>query len=1481
MEYSITRAPFDFCFALFSSAKYHQQVVARVQGDFVIRSIAHGFPTSAIIENLGTAIHCAARIGDWPAIARYVEMSRSAESHEQEQNAITGFSDVIGCVLGAQKVANRLLHDGRTTMDARPGLQVCAALDAMGAVVPWREYLLAFERESKDDNTQYHEADNRDIAASLMRGQLRLASPASVSNPTSDPAPATIDSAGGSESQQPAPVQLDRLADWLDRSDLRPNDVVDVVLDTLGLRALVGLIEKLAGPGAICLSLAERIQAGDIPDTEGNAHYWASQAVRHGLLPGNSWRLVALGLDASQIDFQPTPEARTKLEELTRTVQDRRAGQNGEEVHEWMDACTIAARNDPIGLAAAEAILEGPGWYTCWLRFVIALAIAQARPGEEESEYGLEALRNLTVVRDPFLGDPRACDLYPIHELIYQTMQRALSLLDDTAWKAAIEILDCVSEAMSVTISGELGGPLPRNRLLHLAVNTAGPTRRMIAQALVDEAIKNDGGGRYYSDLAEYQLIAARLAVDSDDLADAHQHWTEAIRLLAAYGSHKDTTIFELLDPLPELIALVPARGRAAVAKVQPLCERVPQHTDGKETRHAWTRWWQLLALADPCALTRLTHKRLLGSCNDSNWPQYESRVEVWRAWHHKADPIVAGALRLTLEEPLEKHDPHAFGFLADKTDGSGCDAAAQLLIALLGRMDERPVEYSYSNGHEFLRRDNELVAALNTVAARASVPRISSLPAPTSEAADFALHKGRREPSAPGYLSDQFAVMFGPGEEGISQAIRVWRERRYDDTRPGWSSQRFANVFGFRIMKLVDEGRLGDAERILSLIADARRYDDRTGLLKALAEGLERHGQLRLAAVSYSLEWTRRRGRGGWHTFGGREEIESLRHAAKLDKTAVLNTIAHEVERVVTQGLGTIGVTQALVFAFARAGLDSSRSVAFKLWDEAFAVIDERAPRVTAIDDPDDVYTPMSPDDGAHPPGDIDAAFAEATVAGLAHAGREQKRRSFVAIQFLIEHRALFVASAIESALSSLSDPATLTWLLRIIELAGEQAAPIVDACRNVLTELAQGPHLTVRGLARRLLAKGDTTLAPLSEPDSELLECSSSNLLLPIGVAGEGDDYANVARTVNELAGVRLARAEDVLPRLRQAVHKRIEMAQKGEELRRRMQTQLRAHALEPKKRWPDAFLAEEEALENAIQRAAAGARSARVLNGEPLIDPCVLEDELATSLLNEPELSLALERSRFPRPSLVPPPLKGDPIWQTLRIKAEGAGIEETEGPAPSQEANTLRGTVAIEGLETVSEVVGGPYNGWRLIATAEQRVSPNASWKNEDDDIIGRYRILELRADGDQEALSLPPVSESRLQTWQSSAPADAPVDQRNRSRPIIGLDSAVRVAGDAHHGLGIQRNLLTPSLWLVKTLKLRKGRYFVEEDDQGPALALITWRAEYKTGEHDLAWPQLIGNGLVIRSDIFDELARAKQSLLVLRDYVEGSFILAN
>lgn len=1436
----------------------HERVMREVDRDFVVKSIAHGFSASATIENLVVSLRSAACTGDWPAIVRYVELSRAAETYQDErfESTVVSFADVLGALLREDTLSERLLHDGRPVMAARPGLQMCAALDTMGAVPPWREYMTALIRESKNDNTVYGEESDVSNSLAWLRGRLRLGSleldPTSGARPQSHP----HDIGAGDDRLLYEAVNGVELAKAVDEGSLSATQVVEVVLDTCGYQAVVALAELQTHPGPSCLALAQAIAERKVEEPDADPLHWAERAIGHGLPPGDIPWVMSLGLDLAKVDPHTVEEARDRLLGVTRQVLDPPAYGDTDQLREWTDLCAVAARRDPFGLATAEALLAEDSWYTIWLRFAIAVARAEATATDRRPHASLDALRELLDLGDSPSGFPRNTDLYSTRPLIESTILRSLDLFDGAAWDSAMELFGRLRSAPTAAWS-EVGGLLSLERLLRLAVDRAPLALRAAMQAQLDGVTEERRVHGYYSDFAEHRLLQARLALSLDDRSAAQAHWMGACQLLAAYGWRKDATIFELLDSIPPLLLADRARGREAVALMQPLCERVVAFTDGKGTYHAQDRWWRLLADADPCALSRLVQPRLLSSCNSPNPLLYDARSHLWRSWSAEADPLIAAALRLTLEEPLERADPCVLQRLTEEASVEDLDEASRLLVFLLARADERPFTHGVSNDDELLAQDNELVDQMNLVAACTGGPRIGPLPRASHEEKTRTQRPSRWSTAEAPWVS-QLTPVFSHGAAGLAEAARAWHDNYHAGDTSTWTVDRFANVLGYRLLELDQTGQQEVARRALRSAADSTGFDDRQGLLKALADGLERHGLTDLAATAHSLAWTRRRGGGGWMTFGGETNIRSLRRAIELESAVARRTVASEVERSVSRELGTIGITRALLCGFLKADLSISDSVAFDAWMEGFEVIADRLPRVAGTDDIDIAYTAPDPDSGAELLDDINVTFVAAAAAGLAHPGREQKRRSLLATQVLIDRRPLAVASALPLVLSTLSDPATLTWLLRAIELAGTKAAPIIAASRQVLLDLAEAPFLTVRVLARRLLGDRDIPAAPPTEPDAELVDGGQTGLVLPPEARIDEQDSRPRDVMVEVVAARRLSRSEPICPGLREAVHRRVYNTRQTEEHGRRIGAQGRAYADQIKKRCPDVFSAAHEAVEDAIQRSAAGVRGARVMNGQPVLDPLQLEEHLAQSLLDDPGFPLALERTRQPRPELPSPPPRDSPVW--AHLGSEGAQSR----------------TLEVLPVETVVELVGGLYDDWLLLASLERRWLPRREWDDKEYDIARRFRMAELRISGDQRGLNSPPIMRELDWEWSSSSLAGAFARETTASRPLVAADAEVHAAGDGHEGLGLDVELLTPSRWLLGALGARESTDFVVADADGPVLALITWRTEYETSDHYLAWPRLRGSGLAIRPDAFNRLVRTAQGTLVLRDFVAGS-----
>ncbi|MDC0766726.1 ATP-binding protein [Streptomyces sp. HD] len=1424
-------------------------VLDHIGRDFVTRAVATAHPASAIRDNLATGLRCAARTANWPVVARCVELARAAQTYEFERfdSDLVEFADVPIALMGAQTLADRLLHDGRTVMPARAGLQMCAVLDAAGAVAPWHAYMAAHDHEAESDNTSYGAESDRAVELAYLRGRLRLSA---------------TDQETGKEPREGGPdrpVPLDRIAEWLEeRGDQAAADaVVKTLLDTVGIEAVTDLVPRLTAGGPVCLALAEQIAAGAVRGEAGTAADWAQKAADLGYPLGTAHRLLALGVAAADLAeglaAEETSTAREALFALTRDVQNEQVRWDPVAVARWLDALAIAAQTDPIALDAVPALVQGPGWYPCWLRFAIALARAEAAEAPTRSGLAIEALGLLTADLNPFTGKPRACDLYSIHPLIEESVRRAAALVSDQDWPQAWKTLTHVSRDISVSLRGEMGGPLPADTLLTIAVEHTTPARR----ASVDEAVRNEflqqAGGRFYSDLARYLLIHARLALTADDLGEAEEHWLAACRFLVAYGWRKDITVYEVLDPLPALVAADPARGRARVARIQPLCERLVHHTDGKETNAARPRWWKVLAGADPAALADLAATGLLSDCNGPNTILHGAREDLWDAWTDTADPVVATALRITLDTPLLEGDAALLDRLARTIGPSTPDGVPQLLRIALSRADERQANRD-SSSDQTRPADTQLVTELNAVAERIGAPQLTPLPEPpvTDESQP---HPSQPIPAQPATArTSPAAPSPAPSEPvGLIRLLSAWHLSPYEADTPQHTLEQMTDLVGDGLLNLATQGQLDEAAQVLRAIAGPFDFREGPLLLRQLADKLHRNGHDALAAEAYALTWVRTRGQGGWLNFGGETALDALRTAAQLDPAHTHRVIADEAEAVVSTGrYGTHGITQALIFAFAHQSLalppNDSLDLAFALWDEAATVIESRAPRVHDSDDPQHPYRAPENDDGTPVPGDLDQAFTTAALAAVAHADREGKRRAMVATRSLVTLRPDATAPAMALALEQLSDPATLMWLLCLLQEQGPAAQPVVDHCQHALEALARGPLLTVRALARRLLT--DAASVPMGPSDPAGLNPPSR--LWTYAAQEESPRERVVRGMVSEVARMRLNEAEQMQPGLIRAVLAKVHHQLDTERIMERNKTLQRANRSADEDELPDAYLAIEETIEEAIQTVAAGSRAHRLSQGLCASDPAVWEDQLAAALTDNPCIPLAFEEARWPRPDLRLPPGPDDPSDQ--------------DTPA----AGTTAEIIATRPLAQAAALTGQTLPGWRILASVEERkfLSPDTRTTSL---TVVTFSSPEMTDSGNQQGNAVPFLN-GDLEEWtrQLGQHPDADIAP---GTPLLGLDRDMTAAADAARGLGLPGFALTPTPQLRAALRLTPGAPLTLKDDRGPALRLICWRTEYERSAYRLPWPRTTGCAIVIRPDLLNILSDRASAPIVTRDVV--------
>lgn len=544
--------------------------------DFVAKAVSHGFGFGAITQALRDVATAAGRQRRWDVLARVNELMNAAnmcfDGKLADDEAIE-FARALAEVRDPVSIADRLTWEGRPEWGYRTGLLLCGFCDEAGAVAPWEVYLGAHS-ERDDENTAYGEASDELLEASILRGRIRLSEP---------------------------DYMLQRIVEVLgETEDVRPRvlTVGKVVAETLGLEALDSLIDAASGRNRARLLLAKAEHLKRRATDESRAA--AQSALDQGLSGEELGLALALGASKNQ------NVSADVILEATRRVVSEKSHLEPEIAAEWLVAVSSAHDED---LDSVVSELAGVGWYRCWLRFCVALERRRRGSGS-----AIAAIRLLQEDVQPFVGNPRTCDLYSLQGLIHGTIAQGLSLTSEDEWEEALEILAVVSRETTTYLQRSPGGPLTLVPLLHLVLAEADSERKVADSARFVRAIVAEGDAEttYYGLHAHFELVRAQAEALLGDPSEARLSLDRAALYLTAYGFRKDVTIFGLLDSLEGIHdPRDPGWTRARLVDLQAPVEALLTHTDGKETRHAFPRWNAMIAELDPIGSLRYFALRL------------------------------------------------------------------------------------------------------------------------------------------------------------------------------------------------------------------------------------------------------------------------------------------------------------------------------------------------------------------------------------------------------------------------------------------------------------------------------------------------------------------------------------------------------------------------------------------------------------------------------------------------------------------------------------------------------------------------------------------------------------------------------------------------------------------------------------------------------------------------------------------------------
>jgi hypothetical protein len=960
------------------------ELLDRIHSDFVARSVVELQPQTAIIGNLELAAGVAADRLDFPALTRIAELWSSVTTTFREKLADpTTWAEAVVELDGAERLATRLLYDGRPTWPREAGLRLCAVVDRGGGTAPWREYL-ALRREHSN-TVRSNEQDER-YAQDEMRGVLRTTTPREAA--------------------------IDRVVRWIDNNPQIPEHFFEKVAtelgDVLGSEAIVATrdVAALTDPARawLELGLAEALAAEGATVDALDA---GRRALDAGLSAGATRRLLDLGLPASELTAHcPAPD----------DLPDRLITGNDPDhavVDAFLSSVLLAAASGD-DLASLRDELDGEGFYPAWLRFCCELAEAAAGRGDI-----VAALEELSAYDEPFAGRPRACDLYRIHDVTVETFRRGAALVPDAEWPSALKLLLAISAHTTTSLQNNPSGPLTVWSLLHLLL----PYAERVPLDAVHHQLEWTWRNNFYEFHAEASLAVGRLDRRAGRDERAETSLAAAGRYLAAYGFHKDVTIFGLVEGLetitdPAHCVEVSARFR----RVFPLCDRAYRHSDGRETNHAASACLAAFARHSPGAAAASLARTLLEDPPVRYAVNEEALDAVLGAAGDRLPPLLHHLLLRCCAPADVKQWLHVVDLLADHGEDRGREAFAELAAAADG--------------------DTESPA-----------PRVARM------VTEHAAHRGWPDPAmdrVPDRLRDdggrrQATDGDDDDDHDDGEAVEAdyfddlhtpldlllaLRRRQPSSLDGGINAEAYANQLVNRLDDILGD----DSEAVVSLMEafchEQRFLDARGKVLTRVAEAYVKHPAA--AAEMYVLAWTGTRE--GWDPFGGLRHRGLLEHAFALDSDAAFRRLAGEIGRHVQTTTYHVGVTRRTVEAMVVAGRSGT---ALQCWDQAAAVVEHRLPAT-------------GPERASFvPPGedlDTDATVrAYASLLGaLLHASDPERRAAALAgIAELLPTRPDLAATAVTSLLrvdAAFTDTLVVTRLLELAAPTGQIPADLAE---------------------------------------------------------------------------------------------------------------------------------------------------------------------------------------------------------------------------------------------------------------------------------------------------------------------------------------------------------------------------------------------------------------------------------------------------
>lgn len=978
--------------------------LARVGPDFVARSVTELHPGAAVAANIRTATYAARDAGDLAKLAALAELRTAATTaYDERVEETEDYARTVVALRGADALGQRLLYDGRPARPGAIGLRMCALVDAAGGRAPWGEYLAM--PSDKDDLIP---EERQELQLDRARGWMRMR--------TAEDTATRI----GAWLREPADVP-----EWYARGlaqllrEVHGADALRAVLATDGMTTRATIPFRIEFARALH-------DAGD----QSGAAATGAEALAAGASGLDLLELLDCGVPAADL----AASTRDPAELVAGALEDRSMPKPGA-VNELVAAILVhAAAGRPLG--PLRQLLGGEGWYRRWLRFVIDLGLV--RQGRLSI---IGAFDEVAGDTRPFVGQPRAIDLFVIAGTVATTLQRGFLMASPDERRQIVPRLLDVAVGTTRTIENTPLGAFTLGRMLELLESAADP--ELIT--LVADAVARRGGD-VYGTHADDALRMARLWNTVGERARAEEEWLRAGRFLAAYGYHKDITIFSLLDGIEAIAKVDPRAARERALRVRRLTDLVTFHTDGDETRHAPGTWLRLLARIDAVLATRTLARTLM---RDARVPNSAA---------DNLDAVVLAAAPATVP-PLVRH-------LLWRCVPARERAKERLaVVAELLASDRERGERAFAEAGADIEGDAEeeaaAIAALRQFADEHGLrdPGIGLTPL------DPVTVKRTEDDPLPSRPAPREDGPFLPVDATPAALLLAIRRANLDRWDAPISQRAFAREFAAHLRRI---GASAGEETVVTLmqeLARARSYFDARVLFETVSDEL-REVYPHAAAEGYVLAWCA--ARRDWQVFGDPKDADLLDRALAIDEPRTFRRLAAESADAIDRYEYGMGVAQRIVEVLAHFGRVAEACAA---WDAAFDVVAHRLPDLHVMRD---IFA--LPDDPDH--SDPTRAYGELLGALLTHSVYTRRAAAMSAVIELASAHRDVVQVALDTAIGP---DAVLTD--RVIALQLGSMVQIAPSDRAALRELARRAPFTAAVLAARILERTGEA-APRARP-------------------------------------------------------------------------------------------------------------------------------------------------------------------------------------------------------------------------------------------------------------------------------------------------------------------------------------------------------------------------------------------------------------